>query len=137
MIHFPFFYTALPVCVFLKPNNRERHANFPFSLTLALKALKKKTQPVQYMSTMKATNNLDVYKRAHSHTRKQNSGDGNWLLVSATFHSGLSRPGVPGLRPTAAYALGKHYHLGYMESGTHSPQIAIQHLNPVTHAACD
>lgn len=98
------------------------------------------------VKSMKPTIDLDTYKLtgsctdtadyAHTHRHTQNySGEGNRLPLSATFHSGLSWPGVPGLRPTTAYALGKHYHLGYMESHTRS-QSAIQRASPVTHAGC-
>lgn len=73
----------------------------------------------------------------HVRTRTLQRRKGNWLLaVSDTFHSGLSWPDVPGLRPTTAYALCKHHHLAtrtHTHTQKHSLSLsAIQHLNPVT-----
>lgn len=53
---------------------------------------------------------------AATHTHTQNySGEGKRLPLSATFHSGLSWQGVPGLRPTTAF---KHW----VNTTTSAPQ---------------
>lgn len=46
--------------------------------------------------------------------------DNRLLLQSTSFHSGVSRPGQPGLQPLTAYATGKRNHLGHMQPHTHT-----------------
>lgn len=93
--------------------------NNPYTLTWkGLHTLKFKTVCTQHS---KASRIYDCdFRYTHTHTQIQLQWRG--LPLSATFHSGLSWPGLPGLRPTEACALGKHHHLGHME-----------HAIPVTH----